>query len=148
MPGTLSVEDLCRRIVEEAGDAVIYADREGAIRLWNRGAQRLFGHAPREALGRSLDLIIPEQLRARHWEGYRQVMATGKTRYGDALLAVPALHKDGRRLSIEFTVVPVHAADGTMAGIAAVIRDVTERREQEQALRKRLTELEAQARKD
>jgi PAS domain S-box-containing protein len=148
MPETLSVEALCRRIVEAAGDAIIHADREGIIRLWNRGAERLFGFPAAEALGESLDLIIPEPLRQRHWEGYRRTMATGETRYGDALLAVPARHRDGRRLSIEFTVVPVHDGSGAMAGIAAVIRDATARREQEQALRKRLAELEAAARKD
>jgi PAS domain S-box-containing protein len=148
MAEELNHDSLCRQIVENAGDAVVYADREGTIRLWNRGAERVFGHAATEAVGASLDLIIPEPLRGRHWEGYRRTMATGETRYGEALLAVPALHRDGRRISIEFTVVPVHAADGGMAGIGAVIRDVTARREQEQALRKRLTELEGAPRKD
>src|SRR5512145_2511259 len=95
MPSALSVETLCRRIVESAGDAIVYSDRAGEIRLWNLGAERIFGHLPEEAIGRSLDLIIPEPLRGRHWEGYHRTMATGETRYGEALLAVPALHKDG-----------------------------------------------------
>lgn len=136
---------VCRQIVESAGDAVVAADRQGAIRLWNRGAEQIFGHPPEEALGRSLDLIIPEALRSRHWEGYHKVMATGETRYGDALLAVPALHRDGRRLSIEFTVIPLRDGAGRMAGIAAVIRDVSERWQKEQSLRRRLAELEKRA---
>lgn len=136
-------DTVCRQIVENAGDAIVVADREGLIRLWNQGAQKVFGYPPEEALGCSLDLIIPETLRFRHWEGYHKVMATGETRYGDSLLAVPALHRDGRRLSIEFTVIPLHDGAGRMVGIASVIRDVSERRQNEQALRKRLTELES-----
>lgn len=137
------LDTVCRQIVENAGDAIVAADREGLICLWNQGAQKVFGYTPEEALGRSLDLIIPETLRLRHWEGYRKVMATGETRYGDSLLAVPALHRDGRRLSIEFTVIPLHDGAGRMAGIASVVRDVSERWQKEQALRKRLAELES-----
>lgn len=133
----------CRQIVENAGDAIVVADREGLIRLWNHGAQKIFGYPPAEAFGRSLDLIIPETMRFRHWEGYHKVMATGETRYGDSMLAVPALHRDGRRLSIEFTVIPLHDEAGRMLGIASIIRDVSERWQKEQALRKRLTELES-----
>jgi len=143
MIGALEPESVCRQIVENAGDAIVVADRQGMIRLWNQGAQRIFGHPQDEALGASLDLIIPETLRFRHWEGYHQVMATGETRYGDALLAVPALHRDGRRLSIEFTVIPLHDEAGSMLGIAALIRDVSERREKEQSMRRRLAELES-----
>jgi len=138
-----SHESLCRQIVENAGDAIVVADREGNIRMWNRGAEKIFGFPPEKAIGRSLDLIIPETLRFRHWDGYRQVMATGETRYGDSLLAVPALHRDGRRLSIEFVVIPLLDASGEMAGIASIIRDVSERWQKEQVLRKRLAELES-----
>jgi PAS domain S-box-containing protein len=136
------LDTVCRQIVDHAGDAIVAADGDGLIRLWNHGAQKIFGHPPDEALGCSLDLIIPETLRFRHWEGYHKVMATGETRYGDSLLAVPALHRDGRRLSIEFTVIPLHDSAGRMVGIASLIRDVTERWQKEQALRKRLAELE------
>jgi PAS domain S-box-containing protein len=139
------LDTVCRQIVENAGEAIVVADREGLIRLWNHGAQKIFGHPPEEALGRSLDLIIPETLRFRHWDGYHKVMATGETRYGDSLLAVPALHRDGRRLSIEFTVIPLHDVAGRMTGIASVIRDVTERWQKEQSLRKRLAELESRS---
>lgn len=135
---------LYRQIVEKARDAIIYADREGLIELWNLGAEAIFGYSAREAIGRSLDLIIPESLRQRHWEGYRQVMATGKSRYQSALLAVPALRKDGARISVEFTLVPIRDEAGQLADIAAVIRDVTERWDRDKATRRRLAELEEQ----
>jgi PAS domain S-box-containing protein len=95
---------LCRQIVGESRDAVICADREGIIRLWNTGAAEMFGYGPAEALGRPLDLIIPENLRARHNEGYRRVMAAGVSKYAKDLLAVPGLTRDGRRISLEFTI--------------------------------------------
>jgi PAS domain S-box-containing protein len=142
-PTELSAEWVCRRIVEEAHDAVIFADREGKIRLWNTGAEETFGYTAEEALGQSLDLIIPEKHRPSHWAGYYWVMETGVTRYGRDLLKVPALRKDGRRISIEFTIVPVKDGTGRMLGIAAIIRDVTRRWEEEKALRTRLAELEA-----
>lgn len=145
MNDLLEMSSAYRQLVEQAGDAIVMADREGLIRLWNHGAERIFGFSPAEALGKSLDLIIPETLRDRHWEGYHKVMATGVTRYGDSLLAVPALHKDGRRLSIEFTVIPLYDADGRMAGIGSIVRDVSARWQKEQAMRKRLAELESRA---
>ena len=96
---------VCQQIVDQAQDAIIFADRDGVIRLWNAGAEAIFGYRAEEAVGRILDLIISTQLRARHWAGYRQVMATGVTRYGREVLAVPALRKDGTRLSLEFTII-------------------------------------------
>ena len=94
-------------LVSGMPDAVVYADAEGVIRRWNRGATRIFGFAEAEALGRSLDIIIPENLRERHWQGYRATMRTGQTRYGDGqILSVPAMRKDGTRISVEFTIVP------------------------------------------
>jgi PAS domain S-box-containing protein len=96
-----------------------------------------------EALGRTLDLIIPERLRERHWSGYRESMATGTTRYGRGVLAVPAVRKDGTSISVEFTIALLHDADGTLLGPAAIIRDVTARWEEERALKKRLAALEA-----
>jgi PAS domain S-box-containing protein len=128
--------------VQTAGDAIVAAGADGSIILWNHAAERIFGHTEEEALGRSLDLIIPERLRLRHWEGYRKVMATGETRYGADILRVPALHKDGRRLSIAFTVALLYSGAEVQA-IVAIIRDETSRWEHERALRKRLAELEA-----
>jgi PAS domain S-box-containing protein len=103
-------------ILAAAADAVVATDRDGIIRVWNRGAERIFGHRADDALGRSLDLIIPERLRARHWEGFRHVMATGESHYGEGdLLSVPGLRRDGQRISLEFTIVPLKDA-GTDAG--------------------------------
>lgn len=115
------------QFLESAADALVAADPEGKIVFWNAAAERLFGHAKAEALGKSLDLIIPERQRARHWEGYAKVMQTGKTRYGGELLRVPALHKDGRRLSIAFTVTLLFDAAHRVQAIAALVRDDTER---------------------
>src|SRR5215831_6238428 len=120
-------------------DAIIYADAEGVIRVWNRGAIRVFGFAEAEAVGRSLDIIIPESLRERHWQGYRATMRTGRSRYGDGqVLSVPAMRKDGARISVEFTIVPFTDASGQMIGIAAIMRDTTARFEELRALRRQL----------
>lgn len=135
-------DKLCRLIVEGIPDAVIFADLEGIIRFWSPGAERMFGFSAAESLGQSLDLIIPENLRARHWEGYRRVMATGETRYGTKLLSAPALHSGGDRISTEFSMALVRDDSGAMAGSGAVIRDVTERWQKEKSLKERLAELE------
>jgi PAS domain S-box-containing protein len=131
-------------ILSAAADAVVATDRDGTIRVWNPGAERIFGHRADEALGRSLDLIIPERLRQRHWEGFRHVMATGESRYGEGdLLSVPGVRKDGRRISLEFTIVPIKDQAGRMQGLAAVMRDVTGRFEEMRALKKKLAEATA-----
>ena len=129
--------------VHAAGDAIIAAAPDGSIVLWNPAAQRIFGYTEEEALGRPLDLIIPERYRERHWEGYRQVMSSGQTRYGANVLRVPAAHKDGRALSIAFTVALVSSQKGSIEAIVATVRDETERWQEERALRKRIAELEA-----
>ena len=136
-------DEMFRWIVDAMPEGVVYSDREGIIRLWNRGAEAIFGYRREDAVGRSLDLIIPERWRARHWEGYRTVMRTGVTRYGRELLAVPASRSDGARISIEFSIMLPTDRDGQVLGAVAIVRDVTTRWEQEQALRKRLARLEA-----
>jgi PAS domain S-box-containing protein len=128
-------------VVAASPEAIVVCDAEGIIRLWNTGAQRMFGYSAPEAMGETLDIIIPDKLRKRHWDGYRTTMATGQTRYGDQLLSVPATHQDGHRLSIEFSVALLRH-DGRIAGISAIMREVTERRNEERALRGRLAELE------
>jgi PAS domain S-box-containing protein len=130
------------RLVEAAGDAIVVADPERRIRLWNPAAERLFGFTAAEAVGQSLDLIVPERFRARHWAGCREVMRTGRTRYSADVLRVPALRRDGQRLSIAFTVALLPGPDGGVGAIAAIIRDETARWQEEQALRRRLAELE------
>ena len=134
---------ICEQTVDQSLDAFVYADRSGIIRLWNAGATAMFGYSADDALGQSLDLIIPERFRARHWEGYQRVMETGVTRYGRELLAVPAVRKDGARLSIEFTIVLLRETSGDIGGAMATIRDVTARWEEQKALRARLAQLEA-----
>ncbi len=144
---TYTHEWLCRQIVEASQDAVIFADPDGVIRLWNAGAEAMFGYRAEEALGQSLDLIIPQPLRGRHWEGYRKVMATGVTRYGREVLAVPGIRKDGTRISLEFTIVLLRDATGEVLGPAAIIRDVTARWQKEKTLKERLAALEVEAKK-
>lgn len=136
---------LALAVVRETAEAIVVCDPEGTIRLWNGGAERIFGYPAADALGQNLDLIIPEKLRNRHWDGYRKTMATGITKYGDTLLKVPALHSDGRRMSIEFSVALLRDAAGSITGICAVIRDVTERWNEERKLRARLADLERSA---
>src|SRR6266566_7908735 len=114
---------LCESILEQISIAIIFGDREGIVRLWNAGAEAMFGWSADEALGKSLDFIMPEKHRPRHWEGYYHVMETGTTKYGKSVLAVPALTKDGRRISVEFNVALLKAADGQILGAAASIQD-------------------------
>jgi PAS domain S-box-containing protein len=129
------------QLVRSAADAIVVANSEGSIVIWNPAAERIFGFSEAEAVGRSLDLIIPERLRERHWHGYRDVMQSGQTRYGADVLRVPAIHKDGRALSIAFTVTLLDSPDGSRA-IAAIMRDETTRWQEERNLRRRLAELE------
>nr|WP_246548976.1 PAS domain S-box protein [Ancylobacter oerskovii] len=129
-------------MIDSAADAVVASDRDGRIIMWNAGAARIFGFAEDEALGQSLDIIIPEPFRARHWEGYAETVASGKSRYGAGdLLAVPGLTKDGRRISLEFTIVLLKDAAGRVRGMASILRDVTRRFEETRALKKELAAL-------
>jgi PAS domain S-box-containing protein len=140
-------DQVAHAILSTPSDAIVAADRDGIIRVWNPGAERIFGFAAADAVGRSLDLIIPERLRARHWDGYRHTMATGHSRYGEGdVLAVPALRRDGSTISVEFTIVPLKAATGEMTGIVAILRDVTQRFQETRALKRKLAEAEKAAR--
>jgi PAS domain S-box-containing protein len=130
------VDRFYRTLVREMPDAVVYADAQGKISLWNKGAERIFGFPAAEAMGKSLDIIIPESARNRHWKGFAETVRSGKSRYGAGdVLAVPALRKDGTRVSIEFTVLPFVDRFGRILGIAAVLRDVTKRYEEMKRLR-------------
>jgi len=137
----MEIARFSERFVRDAPDAIIYADAQGLIQFWNRSAERIFGFSEAEALGKTLDIIIPESLRGRHWQGYRATMQTGNTRYGvGETLAVPAMRKDRQRISIEFTILPFRDDAGRMVGIAAILRDVTARFEETRALRRQLAE--------
>ncbi len=138
----LGDQELYRQLVQNCNDAIIFSDREGVIRLWNKGAEEMLGFSAEEAIGQSLDIFIPENQRARHWEGYFRVMETGSTRYAKELLAAPALRKDGSRISTEFSMTIIRDAEGKIAGTVAVMRDVSVRWQKEKALRARLAELE------
>jgi PAS domain S-box-containing protein len=140
--GEINHEELCRQLVQACNDAIIFSDRYGIIRLWNAGAEQMLGFAAEEAIGKSLDIFIPENQRPRHWEGYFRVMETGSTRYEKELLAAPAIRKDGTRISTEFSMTIIRDAAGEIAGTAAVVRDVTARWEKEKTFRVRLAELE------
>ena len=132
-------EILAKAVLSTHSDAIIAADTEGIISFWNPGAERIFGYASSAAIGQSLDIIIPERLRKRHWDGYRQVVKTGRSRYGHGdILAVPAIGKDGRRVSMEFTIVPLRDETGELTGLAAIMRDVTRRFEEMRALKQKL----------
>ena len=134
-------DTLAAAVLSTNSDAIIAADKEGIIRFWNPGAERIFGYASHDAIGRSLDIIIPERLRKRHWDGYHTVIASGESRYGHGdILAVPGIKKDGAGVSIEFTIVPLRDETGALTGLAAIMRDVTKRFEEMRALKHKLTE--------
>ena len=123
--------NLYERIVHDTVDAVIYADREGKIQLWNAAAESIFGFPTTTAVGTTLDLIIPERLRASHWAGYRRAMETGSTRLNGRPTLTRALHRDGRKLYVEMTFSVVRSPTGTVLGSVAVARDVTDKRMKE-----------------
>jgi PAS domain S-box-containing protein len=131
-------------LVASVGDGVMASDASGAITLWNPACVRMFGFTEAEALGKSLDLIIPQRQQKPHWDGYHKTMATGITKYGNDVLRVPAVHKDGHTLSIAFTVSMLHTTDGKVSAIVAVIRDESVKFAEERHLKKRLMELEIQ----
>jgi PAS domain S-box-containing protein len=132
-------------VLGAGSDAIIAADRDETILFWNPGAERIFGFTAQEALGRSLHIIIPERLRARHSQGYAAMMRTGQSRYGGGdVLAVPGVRKDGSQVSLEFTLATLRDAQGEISGLVAVMRDVTVRFEEMKALRRRLREAAGQ----
>jgi PAS domain S-box-containing protein len=137
-----NMDSLLKQLVDNAPDAILISDQEGIIRFWNSGAEQLFGHTSAEAMGQSLDLIIPDNLRNRHWEGYRHVMASGETKYKTGLLSSPGIRKDGSRISLEFSMVLLRDNAGAMTGCASIMRDVTEHWKKETDLRERLAACE------
>ena len=133
-----------KQLIENTADAILVADKQGLIRYWNIGAERMFGYSAAEAVAQSLDLIIPENLRARHWQGYFRVMETGQTKYLTERLASPGARKDGSRLSLEFSMVLLRDEQGGVEGCATIMRDVTGRWHKEKELKERLANCEKQ----
>ncbi len=131
------------KLLDTLSDAVIVADSAGRITYWNAAATRIFGFEADEAMGRTLELITPERLRHRHNVGFDKSMETGTTRYGNDLLRVPAMHKEGKPLSIAFTIAMIFDDGGKASGVAAVIRDETLRFQEERELKRKLAAFEA-----
>jgi len=137
------VESQLNQLIEESPDAILVADREGMIRCWNRGAELIFGYTASEAVGQSLDLIIPENLRGRHWEGYWRVMSSVETKYKTGLLSAPGQRRDGSRVSLQFSMIMLRNEEGVMLGCGTIMRDVTVQWEKEKKLRGQLADCQA-----
>ncbi len=136
------IEALAATLIEQAPDALIFADRQGVIRVWNAAAATVFGHPAEEAIGQSLDLIIPERFREQHWAGYARALEAGDTKYrGQALPTRSERHGDPIYVELTFSV--IHAPDGSVPGVMCLARDITQRFQDERALRARLRGLEA-----
>ena len=135
--------ELALAMAEQAPDAIVFADTEGAIRFWNAAAERVFGHTAADVLGKSLDIIIPERFREAHWKGYERAVRERATKYVGRALATRASRADGGRIYVELSFSVVLDADGAVAGILSHARDITERFEREKADRKRLAQAAA-----
>ncbi len=127
-----------RDVLECMSEALIFADPEGIIRIWNQGAEAVFGHAAADALGRSLDLIIPEPLRKAHWDGFYQAIRRGATLHGRRSIVTRALHQSGRQLYVDMSFAIVKDQAGAITGSMAVARDATERHLEQKSLRQQL----------
>jgi len=132
-----------KALITQLGEAVIISDRDEKILFWNASAERIFGFTPDEALGKTLSIITPERFRERHSKGYFHTIQTGQTKYGHTLLRVPAVHKDGRSISIAFSVSMLFDAQKQAIAIAAIIRDETERFAEERQLKAKLATYES-----
>ena len=139
----MSVDLDFKTLVTQLGEAVIISDRDENILFWNASAERIFGFTPDEALGKTLSIITPERFRERHSKGYFHTIQTGQTKYGHTLLRVPAVHKDGRSISIAFSVSMLFDEQKQAIAIAAIIRDETERFQEERQLKVKLAAYES-----
>ena len=131
MQSTGKTEDeafnLFQAIIEQAPDAMIYADKNGTIRVWNRGAEAIFGYAAEEAIGKNLDVIIPERLRRAHWDGFNKAIAAGQTRHSGKAMTTRSVHKNGNKLYVDMSFSLVKDRAGNVMGSLAIGRDSTER---------------------
>lgn len=141
---TSIMSHVAEALLQSEADAIVATDAAGIVTFWNPGAERIFGFNATDVIGESLDVIIPDRLRAAHWKGFHNTMQTGASRYGsDQLLKVPALTKSGTNISVEFALTTLRAADQTITGTVAVLRDVTASFDERRALRQELTMLRA-----
>lgn len=134
---------LSQLIIESMPEALIFSDPEGAIKIWNAGATSLFGYTPEDALGRSLNLIIPDHLRKAHWDGFHQAIMRGSTTHGRRSAITRALHKAGQQLYVDMSFSVVGDNDGKIIGALAIARDATERYVEERNLRRQLAEMKS-----
>lgn len=134
--------DLFEALVAQASDAIIFADREGRIVAWNAGAERLFGHATRDAIGQSLDVIIPDHLRQAHWDAFDRAVTTGTTRHDGRAIVTRSMKADGTKIYVDISFALVRDVAGAVVGSLAIARDATERHAAEAATRARIAELE------
>jgi len=118
---------LCTAIVQQAWEAVIFADPSGHIRIWNRGAEALFGFSAEETIGASLDIIVPERFRTAHWSGFHKAIEDGKTRHAGEVRMTRGLHKDGRKLYVELSFGLITTPDGEVVGSVAIGRPGNDR---------------------
>lgn len=133
-------------IVGQVADGIIFADRHGAIRLWNAGAEAIFGYAADEVLGQSLNVIVPERLRSAHWAAFDKAVETGRTKYGRKVMATRSMQKDGSKLYVDLSFALVTDETGEVVGSVAMARDITSRYLADSELRKRVGELEEKVR--
>jgi PAS domain S-box-containing protein len=140
----LSESLLCTAIVRQAWEAVIFADRDGRIRLWNLGAETMFGHSADEAIGASLDIIVPERFRSAHWSGFHKAIESGHTRHGGEVRTTRALHKDGRKLYVELSFGLITTPAGEVAGSLAIGRPGNERYAKDAGMQARIAALESE----
>ncbi|NMF87533.1 PAS domain S-box protein [Aromatoleum petrolei] len=139
------ITDITRQLVEQTADSIIFADGEGRIRIWNAAAEALFGFSREEAIGQSLDLIIPERLRAAHWEGFHRAVANGRTRLGGRAVITRSLNAAGATIYVEMSFALVSDERGEVLGSVAMARDATQRREDERQLQQRIRALEEES---
>jgi PAS domain S-box-containing protein len=141
---TTEQSGLSQALIEHLADAVIFADRDGLIQVWNAGAEAVFGYSADQVRGQRLNVLIPERLRSAHWAAFDAAVATGQMKHGRESMTTRSIHKDGSDLYVDLTFALVKDEAGQVLGSVAVARDITSRFRAEKESRKRLAELEEQ----
>ncbi len=127
-------------IFNGVGDGILFCDTHGIIKMWSRGCEKIFGYTDKEAIGKSLDIIIPEKYRKTHWDGFFKAVEKKESKYSDDLLSVPAIRKDNKSISIDFSIAIIKEQE-ELIGFGAIIRDVTRQFQEKKQLKKELEEL-------